>query len=186
MTLQAKAIESRAIEALTRAKALCVPVPVEQVVASLGVQLHRESLEDEVSGMLVCKGKVSHIVVNAKHHPNRQRFTVAHECGHLVLHHRSGDRLFVDTQLRVYKRTGSAQSGAYIEASSSTTPNEEKEANHFASALLMPEALVVQEIQDRSLDLSDEIGVSTMALAFGVSEQAMSIRLQHLRLLVPA
>ena len=26
------------------------------------------------------------IGVNALHHPNRQRFTIAHECGHLNLH----------------------------------------------------------------------------------------------------
>jgi Zn-dependent peptidase ImmA (M78 family) len=186
MTLSQRAIETRAVEVLNRAKSLCIPVPVDQVVTSLGVQLHREVLEDEVSGMLVCKGRASHIIVNSKHHPNRQRFTIAHECGHLTLHHLKGDRLFVDTQIRVYKRTGSAKSGVYDEATSSTTPQEEAQANQFASALLMPKELIVKHVKERALDLTDEIGVSTMALAFGVSEQAMSIRLQHVGLLIPA
>ncbi len=186
MTLSQRAIESRALEVLDRTKSLCIPVPIDQVVASLGVQLHREILEDEVSGMLVCKGKVSHIIVNSKHHPNRQRFTIAHECGHLSLHHQKRDRLFVDTQLRVYKRTGSAKSGAYDEAASSTSPQEEAQANQFASALLMPKDLILKYVRERSLDLSDEIGVAAIAFAFGVSEQAMSIRLQQLGLLSPA
>lgn len=186
MTPRQKQLEARALGVLEQADSLLIPVPIDHVATSLGVQLHQEPLEDEVSGMLVCKEQVSHIVVNSTHHPNRQRFTVAHECGHLVLHHRAGTRLFVDRVMRVYNRTGAAQSSAYQGADSSTTPQEEAEANQFASALLMPGNLIERYINEQAIDLSDEVGVTRMALGFGVSEQAMSIRLQQLRLLTIA
>lgn len=183
MTPKQRDLEERALDVLERADALALPIPLDRVVASLGVHLHQEPLEDEVSGMLVCKGAASHVVVNSTHHPNRQRFTVAHECGHLVLHHRTGDRLFIDKTMSVYKRVGASSSGAYQEADSTTSPREEAEANQFASALLMPRELVDKQIREHSIDLSNEVGVARMAAAFGVSEQAMSIRLQHLGLL---
>ena len=166
MTVPLHDIEVRATAVLTKANALTAPVPVEQVAHSLGAQLHQEPLEDHLSGMLVCKGDSLHIVVNAGHHPNRKRFTVAHECGHLVLHHGSEDRLFVDTQYRVYHRTGSTQSPAYASAQSTTTPEEEREANLFASALLMPRSLIEQQVRSLNIDLTDEIGVSTLAITF--------------------
>jgi Zn-dependent peptidase ImmA (M78 family) len=184
MTPKQRQLEAEATNVLSRANAFVVPVPLDHVAAFLGVQLHQEVLEDEVSGMLVCKGDESHIVVNSSHHPNRQRFTVAHECGHLVLHHhRASNRLFVDRQIRVYNRVGTAHSGAYDDQGSTTSPQEETEANQFASALLMPRTLIEGHIRDCEIDLTDEVGVARMALAFGVSEQAMSIRLQQLNLL---
>lgn len=186
MTPKQRRLEGRAVDVLRAADALALPVPLDRVANSLGIQLHQESLEDEVLGMLVCKGPAAHIVVNSTHHPNRQRFTVAHECGHLVLHHRTGDRLFVDKTISVYKRVGASRSSAYQDADSATSPQEEAEANQFASALLMPKELVDRYIRELAIDLSNEIGVARMAVAFGVSEQAMSIRLQQLDLLTIA
>lgn len=186
MTLLRQDIEARALAVLASAGEATVPILVDRVAESLGAELHFETLDDNVSGMLVCKGAAKHIAINAGHHPNRQRFTVAHECGHLVLHHGVEDRLFLDTHIRVYQRNGSSSSTVYAESGSTTTPEEERQANEFASALLMPKALLEEHVERFSLDLADEYGVSLLAISFGVSEQAMSIRLQQLRLISPA
>ena len=39
-----------------------------------------------MSAVLVQKAKTATIGVNALHHPNRQRFSVAHELGHYLMH----------------------------------------------------------------------------------------------------
>ena len=66
------------------------------------------------------------IGVNEDHHSNRQRFSIAHEIAHFVLHH--GDT-YIDKGYRVHFRDLESGSG---------TKREEMEANAFAAALLMP------------------------------------------------
>src|SRR4051812_1765171 len=97
-----QSMEGRALACLKNADALSVPVDPVKVAKFLDVTVHQETLEDEVSGVLLIKGSERHILVNKAHHPNRQRFSVAHELGHLVLHHKEkdGDRLFVDTHIK--------------------------------------------------------------------------------------
>lgn len=175
-------IESRAQAVLWQAGALSAPVDLPRVVQSLGAQLHFQPLEPHVSGVLAIQGGVKHILINNAHHPNRQRFTIGHECGHLVLHHQEGDQLFIDTQLRVYQRVGVPSSEVYASGAASTSPQQEREANQFASALVMPAPLILERISNPA-GVIDEEDVSALAHVFGVSEQAMSIRLQHLGLL---
>ena len=174
-------IERQAAKVLDDACAMHVPVDLGRVADSLGVEVHFDALEDNVSGVLIVKGAQRIALINADHHSNRQRFSLAHELGHLVLHDTSGDRLFIDTTLRVYQRVGASTDEAYNSPNSSTTAQEEREANRFASALLMPETLLRREC-DR-LDLFEETDVAYLARTFGVSDQAMSIRLQQLELM---
>lgn len=174
-------IERRAADVLERASAFDVPVDLAKVARSLEVNVHFDTLEDKVSGVLVVKGAERNVLINATHHSNRQRFSLAHELGHLVLHDSEGDRLFIDTNMRVYQRVGAATNEAYSQPDSTTKPHEEREANQFASALLMPSALVQREAVN--LDLSEETDVAYLARTFGVSDQAMTIRLQQLGLL---
>lgn len=174
-------IEKKAEEILRQANALTVPVDPSKVAEKLGVKVHYQNLESQVSGVLIIKSDEKHIMVNKDHHPNRQRFSIAHELGHLCLHVDQGDRLFIDTHLRVYQRAGAPSALTYKEPGSTTTPEEEREANIFASALLMPAVLVQHAALTR--DLWDELDVTALAQSFGVSEQAMSIRLQQLGVL---
>ncbi len=173
-------IERRASDVLKQASAFEAPVDLSKVARSLDVIVHFDTLEDKVSGVLVVKGGERNALINASHHSNRQRFSLAHELGHLVLHDSEGDRLFIDTNMRVYQRIGTPTDAAYGQPDSTTSAQEEREANQFASALLMPVDLVQE--QARSLDLSEESDVAYLARTFGVSDQAMSIRLQQLRL----
>jgi Zn-dependent peptidase ImmA (M78 family) len=72
-----------------------IPVDVHQVARDLGIKVIEQDLEDQVSGVLVIKGNSATIGVNKNHHINRQRFTIAHECGHHELH-RTDDLVFID------------------------------------------------------------------------------------------
>lgn len=180
--MRSSEIASQASNLLIKNGLFSVPVDLERLASALQVNLHVEALEDEISGMLVVADGLVHVVVNSNHHPNRQRFTIAHEIGHLRLHHQAGDQLFVDTKLAVYNRIGPASSAAYSLPGSTTNSEQEREANVFAASLLMPEALLRSYIDSRQLDISDEFDIALLANAFGVSEQAMSIRLKNLQL----
>jgi Zn-dependent peptidase ImmA (M78 family) len=111
------------------------------------------------------------IGINSSHRPRRQRFTAAHELGHLLMH--PGQPLLVDSSVRVNYRD---------KVSSQATDAEEVEANAFASALLMPEALIREQVQDlqRAGIRGRERLVSELAVRFDVSTEAMGYRLLNL------
>jgi Zn-dependent peptidase ImmA (M78 family) len=178
-------IEQIAQETLRFAGAVSAPVDLARVVSAFNATLRYEDLEPEVSGALIARGHECHVIVNAGHHLNRQRFTIAHELGHLRLHHIRGvDRLFIDTEMRIYQRVGQASAAHYSAPGSTTSPREEREANRFAAALLMPAPLLEHAALQRNL--LDELDIASMAKMFAVSEQAMSIRLLQLRVVESA
>ena len=149
------------------------PVDVEAIARRLGVTVTYEDLEPSVSGMLV---RPAHgdpvIVVNDRHAPVRQRFTVAHEIAHLDLH--KGRPVIVDhlTRARVNLRD---------ETSSMATDREEIAANQFAASLLMPADWVHDEVEQR-MGMPTGRLISELASQFFVSEQAMEYRLMNLGL----
>jgi Zn-dependent peptidase ImmA (M78 family) len=171
---RSKTIDARAAELLQNAGALQCPVPVEKVARYLGLRLERADLGDDVSGVLVVQKGKGTVGFNDLQHPVRQRFTIAHEIGHFVLHHSVRD-VFIDKQyVAVYKRDANSSQGEY---------KYEVEANRFAAALLMPESLVHQVIRAYQFDLGDEVALKALADTFAVSAQAMSIRLAQLNIL---
>lgn len=150
------------------------PIDVEGLAIRLGVRVLRKPLEADVSGILVMGAGQATIVVNIDHHPHRQRFSIAHELAHYVLH-RDGATVFVDSTLTFYRDQRSSD-GVYA---------QEIEANAFAAALLMPEPLVRRCIAEEQLDFHDELAAARLAARLGVSQQALAIRLARLNL-VPA
>jgi len=64
------------------------PVPVDRIAESLGAIISFEPFEgkDDLSGILYRDGKNKIIGINSAHAQNRQRFSIAHEIGHLRLH----------------------------------------------------------------------------------------------------
>lgn len=148
------------------------PVPVEAIAKHMGVDVRYAALDDELSGMIFIKDGRPIIGINRLHHPNRQRFTIAHELGHFVMHKKLiTNEVHVDRQFRVLMRDGNAGSG---------TQKEEVEANRFAAALLMPEALVLKAIADHTFDIDDENPLSELAKQFKVSRQTMEYRVRNL------
>ncbi len=141
------------------------PVDVESIARSLGLQVLRAPLGDDVSGLLVTKGGKSTIFVAEHHHENRQRFSIAHEIAHHALGHHFGDEhVHVD---RVSMRDAKSSRG---------TDLLEIEANQFAAALLMPENLVAREMKNVA-GRDPEARVAELARRFKVSSEAMAWRL---------
>lgn len=157
-----------------------IPVDVEVIARSLGATIIYEPFDGNLSGSLIKEaGSTPVIAINTSHHPNRQRFSIAHELGHLQLHatRKKEDHVFLDRPFRALRS----------EVSSLGTDRREVEANAFAAALLMPEVAVfkaaarlVREGRDEPAALASEL-----ASSFGVSEQAMTYRLINLGLLEP-
>lgn len=167
----AKAIDQKTTDLLRDLDLLTVPINVEEVAQKLGAEVVYGDLEDDISGFLLREKGVMTIAVNKLHHPNRQRFTIAHECGHLHLHGEQGDRLWVDKAYStIFYRDASSSSGDKL---------AEIQANQFAAGLLMPEVLLTEQLP---LELSD-VDIFRLALRFQVSEQAMTLRLVSLGVL---
>ena len=165
---------ARIAETLLRNHKIAAPaVPVEQIAKSEGLEIAYHDLEDNVSGLLIRREHGSPVIaVNVRHHKHRQRFTIAHELGHYLLH-QDRPTVFVD-QLLVHFRA---------ERSASRADPREAEANTFAAALLMPEQLLQQALQDNPIDIGDEEAVRRFAQEFAVSPQALTIRLASLGLI---
>lgn len=141
------------------------PVPVEAMIHRRGISLQKGDLED-VSGLLVRDGSSSIIGVNGSHPAVRQRFTIAHEFGHFLLH--EGIVEHVDHGYRVNYRN---------DESSLARDVEEIEANFFAASLLMPKRMLDACGGVDAID--DDQRVKQLATRFNVSAHAMSLRLAN-------
>lgn len=165
-------IEERARLVRIDAGQVSIPVSPVAVAESLGARVVEKAFTDEMSGVLVRKGASITIAVSASDGPLRQRFTVAHECGHLALEH--AGELFIDKQV-VNRRDSN---------SSLAIDDQEIEANQFAASLLMPRDEVVSHL-DRlhRTNKTRSVLVELMAKQFRVSKPAMEYRLVNLGLL---
>jgi Zn-dependent peptidase ImmA (M78 family) len=166
--------EKRAIDLLRAHNVTGPPVPVEQLARRLVSQLTYENFDGDVSGMLYRDGDRAIIGVNSAHPQTRQRFTVAHEIAHFVMH--KGKPIFVDRFARVNWRDGQSD-------------KEEVDANAFAAELLMPRAFLQGQIEQclrRHTKITAELLVSELAKSFKVSAEAMTYRLANLGVLDPS
>jgi len=155
------------------------PVPVEQLARDAGAVISYQPFEaEDISGLLYrTTGTAPVIGVNSNNPKVRQRFTIAHELGHLTLHH--GHDLILERLVRLNFR----------DATSSTASDEEEiEANRFAAELLMPHEFLRHGLSLllQGRPLSDLEVVRRLARGFEVSQSAMEYRLTDLGLLTPA
>lgn len=150
-------------------------VDVEEIAKKLGLVVSEHDLGDNVSGVLyIDKGK-GVIGYNKNESEVRRRFTIAHEIGHFVLH-RLDNEIFVDKKaFKVMYRDDNSTTGEI---------KQEREANAFAAALLMPRERVIAELDKTQFDLSDEKEnvITKLSEIFNVSSQAMMYRISNLRL----
>lgn len=152
------------------------PVDVRAIAERFAIVVEKR-MPDNLSGMLVPTpgaddGRRHTIVVNKDHAETRQRFTIAHELGHLLLH--DYRRPHADAVFKVRLRAN---------VNYDDSIKEEIEANHFAAELLMPTDLVVAGVEkvgiDMNFDDSDteiDVEIEKLAKKFRVSKQAMKIR----------
>ena len=142
------------------------PVRIERIAKDLGIELRSGDLDD-VSGVLVRQGNSAVIGTNSTQSVQRQRFTIAHELGHFLLH--EGITNHVDRSYRVNFRSAE---------SSQATNVEEIEANYFAASILMPKHMLDELAAEEALD--NDAMVADLAREFRVSRLAMSLRLANL------
>ena len=139
------------------------PVSPREVASRLGVSVYDWEFPDELSGIAVSDGGKAYIGVNESHPRVRQRFTVAHEIGHLVF---DGEDMHCD----------------FVFAELAALPNTEQEikrerkANQFAADLLMPAQWLRQDVR------GDERDLILLAKRYEVSEQALWFQLRSLKL----
>jgi Zn-dependent peptidase ImmA (M78 family) len=150
------------------------PVPVEKIAKSPGVTIKLDTVDDDLSGFLYRdKAGEAVIGVNKSHHPNRRRFTIAHELGHFLLH--EGELVHVDQERASFTVDFRNRESARGENDS------EKEANLFAAELLMPEKFLREELAGQRLDIFDDGDVlERLANKYEVSVQALTFRLGYL------
>lgn len=152
--------------AIIRRHQVFAPVELEKIARDLGIHVYVCDLDEEVSGKLtrdpIIGGTSGFVIeINRRHHRNRQRFTLAHEIAHFVLHRDLIDKGVVDNAL--YR-------------SAALSDHYEAQANRFAADILMPIHLL-QQAHKRTPD------VRTLANMFGVSVEAMRIRIESLNLM---
>ena len=162
----------QAQDILSRLAIKSLPTPVEKIAKLLGAQVRFAAFDNELSGMIYIKEGLPIIGVNALHHPNRQRFTIAHEIGHLELH-----RGLITTTVHVDKDFPALLRSAH---SALGTEKIEIEANQFESALLMPVKLIEEVLAGRQFDIDDEGPLEELAKRFKVSKQALAYRIRSL------
>jgi|SRR5919202_769625 Zn-dependent peptidase ImmA (M78 family) len=172
-----KQIEEIVERILHQTNSYTIPVPVFQVAGELGLQVLKHDFGPDISGVLIQKSGTSTIGYNSENSEKRQRFTVAHEIGHFILgHQREG--MFVDNAKKHFSiifRDNNSSTGEIL---------QEREANAFAAALLMPKPLLLDYINRVNFDLSDgENLILELATSFEVSTQAMAYRLANLGVL---
>jgi hypothetical protein len=139
------------------------PVDVEAIARHFGISVYYRDLGPDVAGMLVRdrpNGGASGfaIFVNSKNEANRQRFTLAHEIAHFVLH-----RDLVGASVTDDAMYRSNLSNAF-----------ESQAHRLAADILMP-SIIVKTVLQLGLPLGE------LARRFGVSEQALKIRIDGMR-----
>lgn len=156
-------IETSAEEILARFDIKGIPVPIEEVARQLDIRISRAPSKD-FSGLLIRKDSRALIGVNSNEAPVRQRFTIAHELGHFILHPQQD--AFVDFRK---DRT-----------SKEIKPQRERHADMFAAALLMPRRALLKDFRRLTKDGYTEDVPSRLARQYAVSEDAMRFRLMNL------
>jgi len=136
---------------------------VELVEAVFGADVAVVDLGTGFDGLATSSDQVKLIMLATSQVPARQRFTLAHELGHLV----AGDDQGVHLDEDVFNRA------------QGKTPSEMR-ANAFAASFLMPEAALKAAVGSTALT---EQGFAALACDLVVTPSTLAFRLKSLRLI---
>lgn len=135
-----------------------IPVRVGALAKALGLDVVVATLPLSISGMVKPEGGKYVIKVNRFEPKERQRFTIAHEIAHYLLHRNLIAKGVVDSTL--YR--------------SKLSSRLEAEANKLAADILMPRHIVSRELSNVP-EYVDDVD-AYLAEKFRVSKSAMDIR----------
>ena len=140
-----------------------IPVKVGELASELGLKVIRAPLAPKISGLIQPSDEADagfEIRVNKYEVAERQRFTVAHEIAHFLLHRDEIGSGVVDS----------------IMYRSNLTSRKETEANRLAADIVMPAKAVSRELERLGGRRTDEVA-EKLATMFRVSVPAMKVRL---------
>lgn len=141
------------------------PVKLGGLARELGVGgIRVSSMRTGVSGQITKENGEYFIRVNRNEARERQRFTIAHELAHFLLHKDVIDRSPDGITDNVLYRSGAPEQIEY-------------EANRLAADLVMPMDLIEQKLKDDFGGVVTEATIESLAASFQVSKAAMEIRL---------
>ncbi len=140
------------------------PVRIGELAKKMGVQIKVSSLNMGVSGQI--KNETDGYVIRVNRHEarERQRFTIAHELAHFLLH-----RDIIDSSPDGIKDNVLYRSGA--------PERIEYEANRLAADILMPMEQVQKALSEDFNGMVTEATIEGLAARFQVSKAAIEIRL---------
>lgn len=170
MAVRKKRIETLTQKILSECNVGEPPIPIEAIAKRYRLQIRFQALQSDLSGFLYREQEDGVIGVNSIHAKVRQRFTIAHELGHFLLH--QNDPLHVDRAVHVKFRSNLSKQGTDV---------NEMEANSFAAEILMPRDFIAREFeQSEPIDILDEDFIIQLAHRYNVSIQALFLRLMNL------
>jgi Zn-dependent peptidase ImmA (M78 family) len=140
-----------------------VPVRIATMARALGLEVKSATLRPRISGQIQPTSNSPsgyRIRVNRHEAKTRQRFTIAHEIAHYLLH-----RDFI----------GDGIEDTILYRSTLSDPRE-AEANRMAAQLLMPEPAIISSLRRHGGRAKPNVA-AIMAEEFDVSEAAMRIRI---------
>lgn len=143
------------------------PVRLGGLAKRLGVPIKVASMKTGVSGQISQEDGGYLIRINRNEARERQRFTIAHELAHFLLHREIIDRSPDGITDNVLYRSGASEAIEY-------------EANRLAADLVMPMELVQQKLDQDFGGVVTDATIEGLADAFEVSKAAMEIRLSTL------
>lgn len=141
-------------------KYLCeIPVKLGSMAKELGVVVKRSpTIPRSVSGQIKrLETGIYEIKINKYESRKRQRFTLAHELAHFLLHRNEIDRLGEIADNVLY-RSGASETIEY-------------EANRLAAQIIIPEEAISERQQASGKN------VDQLAKEFGVSKTVMEVRM---------
>lgn len=158
---------------------LSIPVDIEKAVMLLGGEIRCDpNLEAEAKITKEGGRFAITLKMEKKGELNgRDRFSIAHELGHLFLHMGYLNKDERWENMDTYVDSVFFRSFAYT--------TEELEANQFAAALLMPYAEFIETVEKyQSESGSNTLRVDEIANHFNVTKQAAIIRAKQLKLIL--
>lgn len=140
---------------------ISVPIGnIDEIVEKLGGTIQKEAFFSD--GAVEKEGNGFKIIVSPFQDEKRERFTIAHELGHLFLHmgYRTNNELWEKQENNIYHRIGNSE--------------KEYQANEFAAAFLMPATeylAVLNKVAEENM-----VDTSKIAEYFNVSIEAAANR----------
>ena len=158
-------IEEITINLLNRHNYIDDMVDIADIVRQQNYNVFIDDLDNNISGYVDHENR--EVVLNKNETPERRRFTLAHELGHIILN--SNNRIqhrdnILNNQLDIY-----------------ANDDKEVEANYFAGCILMPRNVFIREFNSIKGDIDYKI--QKLAYYFGVSKLAVNVRANVLNLI---